>query len=425
MDRQRRDLLRQLGLLTAAASTAAVFQPRRVAAQTPGLTRSRPGPLPKIVKTPAELVASKLVLPFSKSVALRPDRLGSYKFTPNAYESVGLTPFIGATGERQEIGLVTEAIAQWMAGESPNNMLVQAEAHGSIPVHALDKDGFIYSAIKYPRASFDYRGGDPKIDPSGYPVAPECAHYPALCYVPFLATGDRYYLEELQFAAAFNIMWGPPDYRGLDKALLNEGQPRGWAWALRDVASCYLATPDTVTAPLLPKAYWKQVLDNNRDAFLARWVKNKNPFVQNTRVAIGFEPWVAPWEQDYLGFVFGWMIWTGQFADWRPLYEWHMGQAIIRATGPLRSQALNYHLMTDMKPPPTDYPSLLKANNKAPTSSGNFPPDVMGGTPHYAGFLRGNLKLAVLNGVAGAPEAFAYVDAQTKKGNYIPMRWAV
>lgn len=371
-----------------------VFEPDPV----PGYVRPCRTELPKVIRQPSDL--GTLVLPFTWGIGV--SELPTY--APGSdYKSAGMVPGMGTTGERQEIGLVTEAQAAWLAGGSPHNMLVQAEAHNDVPVHFGKVDIFAT-----PDASCYYKWdsvnghtpvGNPAFNTRDYSVIPETAHYPALNYVPYLATGDIRYLEGLQAQATFNLIQGPPVYR-----FFMEGQPRGFAWMLRDLAACYLATPDNAPAHLLPKSYWKKVLDKYRDAFKAAWVNNQKPLVQNTHAAFDVKLWIAPWEQDYFGFVLGWMVYAG-LEDWRENYEWSVKQAILRA--PFGAKAIGYHWFVN--PQTVDYPTLLAANPSVDDAN-------------YKAFLRGNLKVATLNKVAGAQQAFEAADAMAK--DYIPGRWA-
>jgi hypothetical protein len=372
-------------------------------------------------------VAARLVLPYNKGEARRAARHPQYSYKPGAWKEVGFLPDMGSTGERQEIGLVTDATAEWLTGGSPNNMLVQAEAHASVPVH-FRVDGKMVDITKFPKASCYYSKeavhADPWFNKSGYAIRPEIAHYPNLNYVAYLATGDLYYLQELQDAATFALIWGNPEYRGYSKGLLWENQTRGYAWSLNLIASAYIATPENPPAPLLPKAYWKTIIDSNREDFTARWVKNgvRNPLTGCHFAVDLSKDHVAPWQQDFLGFVMGWMIWTGQFPDWRENYEWHARQAIDRASGKVgypRSRAVQYYYKTSGV---SDMASLARVNWLVETGNGQYPPKT---DSSYAAYLRGNLKVATLNKVAGAADSFTYADSQSKKLNFIPMKWAV
>jgi hypothetical protein len=81
---------------------------------------------------------------------------------------------------------------------------------------------------------------------------PDLAHYPEIPYIPYLITGDWYFLEELQFVAAYMLSWEDPDYsvsyaRHLNWGILNNIgiQTRGEAWALRNIAHAAFFSPDT------------------------------------------------------------------------------------------------------------------------------------------------------------------------------------
>src|SRR6478735_9995444 len=44
------------------------------------------------------------------------------------------------------------------------------------------------------------------------PLVPDAAHEPALDFLPYLITGDRFYLEELEFWAEWNLSGTDPIY---------------------------------------------------------------------------------------------------------------------------------------------------------------------------------------------------------------------
>src|SRR5690606_24571816 len=74
--------------------------------------------------------------------------------------------------------------------------------------------------------------------------AHDIAHQPNLVYVPYLVTGDLYYLEELQFWAMYNSFSSNPGYRDNVKGLLHPEQVRAQAWGLRTIAEAAYITPD-------------------------------------------------------------------------------------------------------------------------------------------------------------------------------------
>jgi hypothetical protein len=93
----------------------------------------------------------------------------------------------------------------------------------------------------------------------------DTAHQPNLLYVPYLLTGDWFFLEELYFWAAYNITnstSGNCDFcRHDDWGFLNESstETRGLAWALRSVAHAAFFAP--TGSP--EQAYFNEKLENN------------------------------------------------------------------------------------------------------------------------------------------------------------------
>jgi hypothetical protein len=168
------------------------------------------------------------------------------------------------------------------------------------------------------------------------PYVYDIAHQPSIGYVPYLVTGDYYYLEELQFEASYDELWGNPGYRNAGKGILRhtQGQVRGQAWALRTIAQAAFASPKG--SPM--KAYFTQMMRNNIDNYTKYYMDQQDkhplhvlddygaviyPIHGETRVGI------APWQQDF----FGWSVSNAanlgfkgydKFAQW--LLEFQVGR---------------------------------------------------------------------------------------------------
>jgi hypothetical protein len=89
-------------------------------------------------------------------------------------------------------------------------------------------------------------------------------HMPDVAYVPYLMTGHYYYLEELQFEAAYAVAWkvGCLDenwQRHGDAGYFNDGETRGNAWSYRTVAYAAFISPDGSPE----KVYFEDKLLNN------------------------------------------------------------------------------------------------------------------------------------------------------------------
>ena len=350
---------------------------------------------------------------------------------PDRYEPMSfprLAKDMGATGERGEIGIITEAQAEWLVTGNPGalaQMLVQAEAHGSVPVHVRDATMAPISIERYPTASSFWDKGaghaDPWVKPKA-PIRPERAHYPSLAFVPFLLTGDPYYLEEVQFTAQSHLLNYNTSLRNRDQGVLGSEQTRGYAWGMRSLFQAALATPDEVPSWLLPRSYFSRIIANNLAMFTARQMEDtSDPLKANCHFAIDVSlDHIAPWQQDFLTAVLGWAVRAG-FTEWRAPFRWHSQQAIGRAGGTSgypRSQAVKYYYKTDGV---HDWPSLASANGLAPTLDGNYPPKT---SIVYASYLRAGLAFAAREKVPGAKEALDYAEAQLLRRGSPAYKWA-
>jgi len=89
-------------------------------------------------------------------------------------------------------------------------------------------------------------------------------HIPDVAYVPYLVTGRYYYLEELQFEAAYILGYKQGCYgenweRHGESGYFNDSETRGDAWAYRTTAYAAFISPDGSPE----KAYFEDKLLNN------------------------------------------------------------------------------------------------------------------------------------------------------------------
>jgi hypothetical protein len=93
----------------------------------------------------------------------------------------------------------------------------------------------------------------------------DMAHQASFAFVPYLITGDWYFLEELYFWASYDVARGNPGTtlsytRHADWGFINDGEEiRGVAWGMRNLAHAALAAPDGTPE----KAYFTQKLNYN------------------------------------------------------------------------------------------------------------------------------------------------------------------
>jgi hypothetical protein len=276
--------------------------------------------------------------------------------TPTRYEPIGLAglmPDMGSTGERAEIGLMTEAQAQYLCNGDDaalGTLLAQADAAGSYPFTVRDeKTNAPLDVFAYPKATLYGQGGKGHGTPYfPTPTAPrdfpgyfttgraDAAHQPAFSYLPYLLTGDPYHLEQLQLAATWSVIWRPWDYR------YRTTQIRGEAWALRTWAQVAKITPANVPKWLLPQAHWQKLLDSYLNWYLKTFVASPEAcraIFRSTDMVFGDSrgklvegTHSQPWQEDFLASVLGWMVLMGH-TQWRPVLEWKIGSTIARTNG--------------------------------------------------------------------------------------------
>lgn len=229
----------------------------------------------------------------------------------------GVTRYMPTTGGRPDIGPATAWQAAWLITGDPRSAelaIGQAEAAGAVPWNFWEHaTGTWISIERYPRLWTDVRNvtgtpGDPRSlalthhfpgpDEVGGWRSDE-AHQPDLCSVPFLLTGQRWMLDNLQAQTAANLVNTYPAHRLDGRGLVANGpQPRAAAWALRQIDNAAWLSPDGTPE----KAYFQKLSDTNWS-----WLASKIPdWTARQGAAYGWLPGtiggqgaIAPWTQDY------------------------------------------------------------------------------------------------------------------------------
>ena len=157
------------------------------------------------------------------------------------------------------------------------------------------------------------------------------AHQPAESYVPYMVTGDYYYMSELAFGASNNQIWSNEAYRGYSQGLIDgsHGQVRGKAWALREMANAAWLLPDSY--PL--KAEFKAAVENSLADWNAKYTNNSqaNPLALMNGGAVysvngGKNNAMAPWQHNFLTWSAGHAAELGfagaaEFRNWLARFE--------------------------------------------------------------------------------------------------------
>jgi hypothetical protein len=271
-------------------------------------------------------------------------------------------PAMPTTGGRADIGPLPQWTAAYvlsMDRRAKTATLGTGDLAGSWPIHLRDKLTDLPISVKdFPYMTLEGRPGD-TVNPvtrrseafpacggncstAPYNYQPDSAHQPSLAFVPYLVTGDHFYLEELHFWANYNVVKANPYYRGFDKGLMKWDQVRGQAWSLRTLGHAAYITPDS--HPL--KRYFSDLVANNLEWYNATYT-NANPnqlgvidgsgqyahMPMAYTTPAGTQTGLAPWMDDFFTWSAGYLS-ELDFAGARELLVWKSKFPVGRLTTP-------------------------------------------------------------------------------------------
>jgi hypothetical protein len=263
-------------------------------------------------------------------------------FTYQIMDVAGIARAMPMTGERNDIGAVTEWQGEYICTGNESaleTVLAQAEGAGTLPWYFRDeRTGAPLDVIRYAKATiYDRQSGDPYIATTKTGIGLDSAHMPAVAYLPFLLTGDPYHLETLQFQVTFNYLElpGPARYR--------TNQTRGQAWILRNLGQAATVTPEVTPQWLMHQSYFSELLKLKHDWISQTFVSSTDPVRTAFRTIEqifssgrdgGFDPGtkIAPWQEEFLAFILCWLILMGH-TDWEPIARWKIGSCVARTDG--------------------------------------------------------------------------------------------
>ncbi|CCG40540.1 RIFT barrel domain-containing protein [Magnetospirillum molischianum] len=257
------------------------------------------------------LSASKAILNYDSTLTANPgalekesERLRKADTTPlgNAF-IIHYMPMVGA---RDDIGPLPRWTALWLISQRQSQkevMLANADAGGSPPIHFRDaKTDLPVSLEDHPDISLFYNRGhnaDIRPEPSYAltPWTPETNHMPSLSYVPYMVTGDLFYLEEVQFWANWALGQADPDWhREKSRGLMHANEQRGQAWTLRMLGQAAYITPDA--HPM--KHYFTARLKGNLDWYLNNVVHDPAASPLGFYMDRFHADQIAPWQLDFM-----------------------------------------------------------------------------------------------------------------------------
>lgn len=261
---------------------------------------------------------------------------------------------MSATGAAASIGPVPEWCAQYLVSgdqRAYNNMLANGDAAGSWGIHYRDEaTGYPVSVDDRPTLQIGNTTLPPS--PNVTPLIPDDAHQPSMAAVPYLVTGDYFYLEEMQFWNSWNIATTSPGTRVAQVGL----QKRAQAWSFRTMAQCAALTPDAHARKTYYTSRLTQYLDKMYDRYIGAPVASD----QNTLgVTWDYDDEVTgtlsggvfhPWMDDYLTWAIGHAVeqgFTGTASKGTLLRNW-------------KTKFITARMGTDDYPWPLAGPSYLR-----------------------------------------------------------------
>jgi hypothetical protein len=302
------------------------------------------------------LIATRALPNYDQSVKVRDSALAALASSWNGPKTepmgVGLAaPAMPGPGGRADIGLLPGWAAAYllsMDARAKTVTLGTADLAGSWPMHYRDKrTGLPVSLLDYPYMTLLGRSSDTRNPKTGKsesfpacgkdmcrsPNKPDIPHQPAFAFLPYLVTGDLYYLEELQFWAMYDVFASNPGYRKDVQGLLSPEQVRGQAWGLRTLGEAAYATPDG--HPL--KRQLNAILESNLAWYNATYSNNVEAnklgvIVNGPAVIYENNTAVAPWQDDFFTSAVGRLAELG-FRAAEPLLKWKARFPVGRMTG--------------------------------------------------------------------------------------------
>ena len=332
-----------------------------------------------------------------------------------------LDPYFPSTGGRSDIGPLPRWTALYLVSQDDRayrSMMAIADAAAGVPVHYRDeKTSLPLDVETHPKVSVRFGTSNPAVPNSQDSTVwtPDTAHQASFAYIPYVITGDAFYLDELLFWSAWNIAGVDPNYREGSKGLIHANELRAQAWVMRSIAESAWATPDS--HPM--KAYFATRLENNT-AYYKKAFPN----------AIGESPmgmisWsqehASVWQNDYFSIVLSLLAENGE-PDARDALNWFSrftvgrflndsnGFCAARAPGGYWINRVNMVYVSTWRDLfNLNYPADAGKDCSTLTVTEGYP-DWGGG---YAASARAMLGATANAGIPGAKEAYARWKSMT------------
>jgi hypothetical protein len=373
------------------------------------------------------LLDSKALQNFDRTLTMAESNLSALqaKWTGAITEPMNIgmaTPYMPQTGGRPDIGMLPAWAATYLLSmdkRAAQATMGTATLAGSWSAHYRDKQtGRPISLLDYPYMT-TYGHSSDTVNPvtkkaEAFPVcaaATACdtpythdsAHEPAFAYLPYLVTGDYYYLEELQFWAMWDQFSSNPGYRQNIKGLLQQEQVRAQAWSLRTLAEAAYITPDGDRL----KSHFAQILTSNLDWYNDTYTNNATANKLGVIVngyAMGYNDGkgMAPWMDDFFTSAISHVSELG-FDKATPLLLWKAKFPVDRITAPGVCWIDGSIYALNIRDSATSAFYMTMAEAYAASHTADFLNLACGSTAMAASL---NLKVGEMTGYSGATEGY-------------------
>lgn len=221
-------------------------------------------------------------------------------------------PLMGTTGGRRDLGPSPTWFVMHLLAQDPRTkeiMLAQADAAVGWDIHYRDEThgNQIFNIEDYPTFSSrlytpgasplpSWRGPN-SIEVFYTGTSSDFEHQADFAYLPYLLTGELFYLDELLFWASYCLHGRTPGTRdNANGRVVGASTVRAQAWSLRTIGCAARITPQN--HPL--KAHFERVLDYNLD-WMASYYQESNPLTSPLgALAHTTGTSSAPWQCDFM-----------------------------------------------------------------------------------------------------------------------------
>ena len=272
------------------------------------------------------MISTGMVMPYDTSLDISENTIASqYKSWQaskrDLMENGLLFMYFPTTGGRAERGILPRWAALYllsMDNRMREILLGHGEISGHIPIHYREDDlskkfyGHTVSINDRPNFAWLNNSQLPSIGETRTGWTPDQPHQGSFAYLPYLITGERWFLDEIYYWAGWNLLCNRTNRDGTDfkpGADFSFGtlssELRGVAWALRNISDAAAVALDSD----IEKDYFKSKIINNLE-----WMMWRNDPTttghglgavrHNGSLPRAQPPWptaaIGPWQHDFM-----------------------------------------------------------------------------------------------------------------------------